>query len=74
MRPALILLLALGAAACGRGGVGDALRVLPDGTAILNDTSDAQLIVDARGCQSVVPASGGPAEPVTDADGNQVCA
>lgn len=77
MKIVLGLALCLVAAGCGRfggGGGGDGpLRILADGTAILSDTSEAQLIVDARGCQSVVPANGGPAEPVTDADGNQVC-
>ncbi|MFZ5964304.1 hypothetical protein ACOXXX_15265 [Thalassococcus sp. BH17M4-6] len=71
------LVLALFLAGCGGlpslGGLGGGGGPRADGSIVVEDAVGAKLVVDRNGCQSVVPASGGPAEPVLDADGAPVC-
>ncbi|MHA6345724.1 hypothetical protein [Roseivivax sp. CAU 1761] len=79
MRPAAALCLGLALAGCGGLGGGAGVETAPGvrqigDTTIVEDTEGAALVIDGNGCQTVVPASGGPAELVRDADGRPVCA
>ncbi|WP_146586487.1 hypothetical protein [Puniceibacterium confluentis] len=44
-----------------------------DGSLIVRDTVGASLVVDPNGCQTVVPADGGPPQKVLGADGAPAC-
>ena len=70
---AAMMVLVLAACSGGGGGGLDAgVRRVGD-TIVVEDVAGPTLVVDANGCQSILPPGGGPGEYVRDGSGNPVC-